>query len=94
MVAVSRTWRHYLRAVFVLSMLTACGQSQGCGGCDEQGAAAPFPNKDKVHSAVQVRITRPGLDFLADNLEPLSGLGLTAWVEGDASHAMLRLTTD
>ncbi|MCB0905891.1 MAG: DUF3352 domain-containing protein [Nocardioidaceae bacterium] len=31
---------------------------------------------------------------IADNLEPLSGLGLTAWVEGDASHAMLRLTTD
>jgi hypothetical protein len=31
---------------------------------------------------------------VADNLEPLSGLGLTAWVEGDASHAMLRLTTD
>ncbi|MEZ4431982.1 MAG: hypothetical protein R3F65_06170 [bacterium] len=69
--AVSRTWRHYLRAVFVLSMLTACGQSQGCGGCDEQGAAAPFPNKDKVHSAVQVRITRPGVDFLEQNLEPL-----------------------
>ncbi len=64
-------WRHYLRAVFVLSMLTACGQSTGCGGCDEQGAAPPFPSKDKVHSAVQVRVTRGGVDFLEQNLEPL-----------------------
>ena len=31
---------------------------------------------------------------VSDNLEPLSGLGLTAWMDGDTSHAMLRLTTD
>lgn len=72
MVVVSRTWRHYLRTVFVLSMLTACGNSSGCSGCDEQGqSAAPFPNKDKVHSAVQVRITEPGVEFLEQNLEPI-----------------------
>lgn len=64
-------WRHYARGVFLLSMLTACGQSSGCGGCDEQGAAAPFPSKDKVHSAVQIRVTRSGVDFLEENLEPI-----------------------
>ena len=31
---------------------------------------------------------------LADNLEPLSALGLTAWLDGDVSHSVLRLTTD
>ena len=29
-----------------------------------------------------------------DNLEPLQGLGLSAWFQDDASHAVLRLTTD
>ncbi|MFN8195010.1 MAG: DUF3352 domain-containing protein [Nocardioidaceae bacterium] len=29
-----------------------------------------------------------------DNLEPLSGLGMSAWVDGDASHMVLRVTTD
>lgn len=64
-------WRHGLRGVLLLSLLSACGQSSGCGGCDEQGAAPPFPNKDKVHSAVQVRLTRDGVDFLEQNLEPI-----------------------
>lgn len=30
----------------------------------------------------------------ADNLEPLGGLGMSAWRDGDTSHAVLRLTTD
>ena len=31
---------------------------------------------------------------LTDNLEPLEGLGLSAWQEDDAGHAVLRLTTN
>lgn len=31
---------------------------------------------------------------VADNLEPLEGLGMSGWVEGDAGHVVLRLTTD
>ncbi len=64
-------WRHGLRGVLLLSLLTACGQTNGCAGCDEQGAAPPFPGKDKVHSAVQVRVSRGGVEFLEQNLEPL-----------------------
>ena len=30
----------------------------------------------------------------ADNLEPLEGLGFSAWVDDDASHAVFRLTTN
>ena len=30
----------------------------------------------------------------ADNLKPLEGLGLSAWNDGDTSHAVLRLTTN
>ena len=31
---------------------------------------------------------------VADNLEPLQGLGVSTWVEGSTSHAVLRITTD
>lgn len=31
---------------------------------------------------------------LEDNLEPLQGLGISAWQDGDVSHGVLRLTTD
>jgi hypothetical protein len=30
----------------------------------------------------------------ADNLEPLQGLGISAWQHGDAGHALVRLTTN
>ena len=30
----------------------------------------------------------------ADNLEPLQGVGMSAWIEDDVSHGVLRLTTD
>jgi hypothetical protein len=30
----------------------------------------------------------------ADNLEPLQGLGISAWQQGDAGHALVRLTTN
>ncbi len=33
-------------------------------------------------------------DEIAANLEPLGALGISAWVDGDASHALVRLTTD
>ncbi|MCA9539334.1 MAG: hypothetical protein KC620_10635, partial [Myxococcales bacterium] len=66
-----RELRHYVRIVLALSVLTACGQTNGCSGCDAQGDGEPFPDKDKVHSAVQVRLTRHGLDFLEENLTPL-----------------------
>ena len=31
---------------------------------------------------------------VAGNLKPLQGLGLSAWMDGDVSHAVLRITTD
>ncbi|MCA9526835.1 MAG: hypothetical protein KC549_11135, partial [Myxococcales bacterium] len=72
--------RSWIKSAFLLSMLSACGQSSGCSGCDQEGA--PFPDKDRIHSAIQVRVTEPGLAFLEENLEPLlaealpDGLGI------------------
>ncbi|MFN3199774.1 MAG: MYXO-CTERM sorting domain-containing protein [Bradymonadia bacterium] len=46
----------------------ACGRGGGCGGCDSEGN---FDDKDRVHSAIQVRISEPGIQFLEENLEPI-----------------------
>ena len=53
----------------VLVLSAACGRSSGCSSCDRDGA--PFPNKDRVHSAVQVRVSDQGVAFLERNLETL-----------------------
>ncbi len=68
MAARLRELRYYLRAVLLLIFVGACGRSSGCDGCP---AGEPFPDKDKVHSAVQLRVTEGGLNFLEENLEPL-----------------------
>lgn len=33
-------------------------------------------------------------DATAENLEPLEGIGASTWLDGDTSHALLRITTD
>ena len=64
-----RTWIDWFKAGLLLSVFSACGQSSGCSGCDREGE--PFPDKDRVQSAIQVRLTEPGVAFLEDNLEPV-----------------------
>lgn len=61
-------WRKIWRGGFLLLTLAACGRTSGCGGCDQQGA---FEDKDRVHSAIQVRLSEPGIGFLEENLEPI-----------------------
>ena len=64
-----RTWHDWLKAGVLLAMFSACGQSSGCAGCESEGD--PFPDKDRVHSAIQVRLAEDGIAFLEDNLEPV-----------------------
>ena len=33
-------------------------------------------------------------DEFLDNLEPISGFGVSGWVDDDVAHAVVRLTTD
>ncbi len=51
--------------------LFACDSagSSGCAGC---GTTTPYPaNAPAVENGVQVRLSRPGLDFLESNIDPL-----------------------
>lgn len=59
---------------------------------DTDAAAVLFVNFDAdAHWLDSVAGDDPEL---ADNVEPLSAFGATAWRDGDVSHGLLRLTTD
>ena len=62
-------WEKIGRGVALLMTLAACGRSSGCSGCSADGP--PFPDKDRIQSAIQVRLTDNGVGFLEQNLEPL-----------------------
>ncbi|MBU0553839.1 hypothetical protein KKF91_09710 [Myxococcota bacterium] len=51
------------KVLLLCLFLTACGSPTGC-----EGEAPPFPNKDRVHSAIQVRISSQGFSFLTESV--------------------------
>ncbi|MGD0529671.1 MAG: MYXO-CTERM sorting domain-containing protein, partial [Polyangiaceae bacterium] len=59
------------------------GGCSGCSGCGITPLAAGFPQADVIPNAASVRVTRPGLDFLAANLGGIAGkaLGSTGGIE-------------
>ena len=82
------------RALFLLFMFSACGQTEGCDGCGAEGPE--FPDKDRVHSAVQVRISDEGVNALEEVLEPLFAEalpeeGLSFCIPGDGGSDPLGL---
>ena len=45
----------------------ACDQTTGCSDQSDYR----FPDKDKIHSAIQVRLTDPGLELIGQQATPL-----------------------
>lgn len=56
---------------FWLSLLLACGGSSGGAGCGTVAGTEPLP--PTIENPVSVRLTRPGLDFLGQNLGGIAG---------------------
>jgi hypothetical protein len=52
-----------------------------------------FVNVDEFEAAIEKAADDSDQEFI-DNLEVVSGVGATAWVDGDVSHSVLRLTTN
>jgi hypothetical protein len=52
-----------------------------------------FVNVDEFEAAIE-KSAGDSDQELVDNLKPVAGVGVTAWVDGDVSHSVLRLTTD
>ena len=55
--------------LIVICFLSILGGCDGMNGC--QGPSTPFPNKDKVQSAIQVRVTESGLETIGDVVTPI-----------------------
>ncbi len=82
-----RTWRNLFLVVLFL-LVASCsggGCSSGCGGC---GGSTPlpggFPRDRAIQNAASVRVTRPGLDFIATAMPAVAGkaAGATGGVLG------------
>lgn len=56
-----------IHLVLVAVSLTACTQGAGCSSESDY----LFPPKDKVQSAVQLRVTEPGFAFMGEQVTPL-----------------------
>lgn len=73
----SARWRASMRRLWVLGTLllaVACADSgEGCGGgCGSGCDTTPYPeNAPSVDGGLQIRLARPGLDFIEDNIEPI-----------------------
>lgn len=69
-------FRHVLGLVFLVMLVAACSGG-GCSGCTGCAGTTPLPGgfpKDKtVENAGSVRLSRPGLDFLEQNLPAIAG---------------------
>ena len=52
-----------------------------------------FVNVDEIEGAIADAIGDSDDEFL-DNVKPISGFGISGWVDDDVSHSVVRLTTD
>ena len=52
-----------------------------------------FVNVDEFEDVIAEAAGEGDQEFI-DNLKPVSGFGITGWVDGETAHAVLRLTTD
>ncbi len=65
--------------VLLLIVVASCSGAGGCSGCASCGMtplASGFPQASVIPNAASVRVTRPGLDFLAANIGTVAGNAL------------------
>src|SRR5579863_844286 len=73
--------------VLMLIVVAACSGAGGCSSCAGCGMTplpAGFPQASVIPNAASLRVTRPGLDFLAANLAPLAASALGAGSDAGA----------
>ncbi len=58
----------------------------------DEASTILFVNVDEFENVIEQ--AAEGDDDVLDNIEPISGFGVTGWVDGDTVHAVFRLTTD
>ncbi len=66
----------FVLIVIVLASCSGAGGCSGCAGCGMTPLPSGFPQASVIPNAASVRVTRPGLDFLATNLGGIAGKAL------------------
>jgi hypothetical protein len=59
----------------------------------DQAQTVLFVNVDELQAAIEDAAGESDQDFVT-NLEPVSGLGITGWVDDGVAHSVVRVTTD
>src|SRR5215831_14473324 len=69
-----RVLRHLSVVLFILFVASCSGGgcSSGCSGCGSTPLAGGFKKENTIANAASVRVTRSGLDFLAQNLPSIA----------------------
>lgn len=72
------SWRpaYFVLLVIVLASCSGAGGCSGCAGCGITPLPAGFPQASVIDNAASVRVTRPGLDFVAANLGTVASSAL------------------
>jgi hypothetical protein len=60
----------------------------------DQAQTVLFVNVNEFEDAIEKSLADDDGDDFFENLEPISGFGVTAWVDDDVAHSVARLTTD
>ena len=69
------SWRVAFWALLFLVVASCSGGgcTSGCAGCGITPLAGGLPKANVIENAAAVRLTRPGLDFLGNNIGLLAG---------------------
>src|ERR1043165_473705 len=75
MLSRNRQFFRHVFFVFLFLFIASCSGG-GCSGCSSCGGATPlpggFPTDKAVENAASIRVSRPGLTFLEQNLGPIA----------------------
>jgi len=53
-----------------------------------------FVNVNEIEKTIADAMGEDGDDEFLENIKPISGFGISGWLDDDVSHSVMRLTTD
>ena len=67
-----RWFKHLVFIVFLVVYAGCSGSCSGCSGCGVTPLPGGFPKENRIENASSVRVTKTGLEFLAQNVSGLA----------------------
>ncbi|MBE7480843.1 MAG: hypothetical protein HS104_12785 [Polyangiaceae bacterium] len=67
-----RWLKHFLFVVFLVTFAGCAGSCSGCSGCGITPLPGGFPKESRIDNSTSVRVTKTGLEFIAQNIGGLA----------------------